>query len=40
MVYCHGSGSTLNNVYDFAMTLAIKYNIAVVAYDYSGDGES
>lgn len=40
IVYSHGSGSTLNNVYDYAYTLAIKYGVGVIAYDYSGDGES
>ena len=40
LVYCHGSGSTLNNVYDFAYTMSVKYGVAVVAYDYSGEGES
>jgi hypothetical protein len=40
MVYCHGSGSTLNNVYDFAYTMSVKYGVALLAFDYSGDGES
>jgi hypothetical protein len=40
MVYCHGSGSTLNNVFDFAYTMSIKYGVAFLAYDYTGDGES
>lgn len=40
MVYCHGSGSTLNNVYDFVYTMSVKYGVAVVAYDCSGEGES
>jgi hypothetical protein len=40
IVYSHGSGSTLNNVYDFAYTMAMKYGVAFLAYDYTGDGES
>ena len=40
LVYCHGSSSTLNNVYDFVNSLALKYDAAVFAYDYTGDGES
>ena len=38
IVYCHGSSSNLNNVYDFANTMATKYSVAVVAFDYTGDG--
>jgi pimeloyl-ACP methyl ester carboxylesterase len=40
LVYSHGSSSNLNNVYEFANALALKYNVAVLAYDYTGDGES
>jgi pimeloyl-ACP methyl ester carboxylesterase len=40
LVYSHGSGSSLNNVYEFARFMYIRYNIAVVAYDYTGEGES
>lgn len=39
-VYSHGSGSTLNNVYNFVANLYQTYNIAILAYDYTGDGES
>ena len=39
-VYCHGSGSTLNNVFDFAFSIFQRHKIAVLAYDYTGDGES
>lgn len=38
VIYCHGSGSTLNNVYDFAYTMSVKYGVAFIAYDYTGDG--
>jgi len=37
-VYCHGSGSTLNHVYDFCNSIAWKFNVATIAYDYTGDG--
>lgn len=40
MVYCHGSGSTLNHVYQYCNSIAWKFSIATIAYDYTGDGES
>jgi hypothetical protein len=40
LVYCHGSGSTLNHVYEYTNSLAWKFGIAAIAYDYTGDGES
>ena len=40
LVYCHGSGSSLNNIYGFGINLMVKYGIGVVLFDYSGEGES
>ena len=40
LVYSHGSGSTLNNVFGLGLNLMTKYGIAVVLYDYNGEGES
>ena len=40
LVYSHGSGSTLNNVYGFGVNMMVRYGIAVVLYDYNGEGES
>lgn len=39
-IYCHGSGSTLNHVYEYCNSLAWKFSVATIAYDYTGDGES
>jgi len=39
-IYCHGSGSNLNNVYNFGGNLMNTYGISVLLYDYTGDGES
>jgi pimeloyl-ACP methyl ester carboxylesterase len=40
IIYCHGSGSNLNNLYNFGNQLKILYGISVLLYDYTGDGES
>jgi alpha/beta superfamily hydrolase len=40
IVYSHGNGSDLNNVYHLARRLYELYGVAVVAYDYTGYGES
>jgi len=40
LIYSHGSGSTLNHVYEFIIGLSWKFNISTIAYDYTGDGES
>lgn len=40
LIYCHGSGSTLNHVYEYINSLAWKFEISAIAYDYTGDGES
>lgn len=40
IVYSHGNGSDLNHVYDVARKLFEMYGVAVVAYDYTGYGES
>ncbi len=39
-IYCHGSGSNLNNLYNFGTHIMVKYGISVLLYDYTGDGES
>ena len=36
IVYCHGAGSTLNNVYNLGAHIRIKYAVGFVAYDYTG----
>ena len=38
LIYCHGSGSTLNHVYEYCKILQLKFSISILAYDYSGDG--
>lgn len=40
MVYCHGSGSSLNHVYGIGKEIRSLYGISFVGYDYVGDGES
>jgi hypothetical protein len=40
MIYCHGSGSNLNNLYNFGTHIMVRYGISVLLYDYTGDGES
>jgi pimeloyl-ACP methyl ester carboxylesterase len=40
IIYCHGSGSNLNNLYNFGTQLKTLYGISVLLYDYTGDGES
>lgn len=38
IVYSHGSGSTLNNVYDLGASMRLKYSVGFVAYDCTGEG--
>jgi len=40
LVYSHGNGSDLNHIYGMARKLFELYSVAVVAYDYTGYGES
>lgn len=40
MIYCHGSGSNLNNLYNFGVHVSSRFKVSVLLYDYTGDGES